>query len=418
MTKTAIRVTRAITVPDPVRVARAQRSPDLGPRILFFTGGTALKETSQALVGYTHNSTHLVTPFDSGGSSAVLRKYFGMPAVGDLRNRLMALADRTLHGFPEIYDLFAHRLPKTASPDQLQTELRALVSGSHPLIARVSDPMRKIIRHHLQIFEKSISTDFDLRGASIGNLILTAGYLENRRHIDPIVYIYSKLVQVRGEVRLVVNSDLQLRAVLENGDEIIGQHLITGKETPALTVPIKELSLTDPARRGSAVRPAIRDKIRAGHDLGPDLLSHRQLLQFPRRQPAPGRNRPSRKPDPLPQGLRPQPRNGPGGHRPGSDRPGPRSAAPSTPGRIQTPSPSATCSTLSCSIRPPPIPARVIRSGNWPSWACRSSARPFSTRTTDASIPNCCARPSSPWPEHSKEPSWAKTKSKSDPSMS
>ncbi len=263
MTKTAIRVTRAITVPDPVRVARAQRSPDLGPRILFFTGGTALRETSQTLVGYTHNSTHLVTPFDSGGSSAVLRKYFGMPAVGDMRSRLMALADRSLHGFPEIYDLFAHRLSKTASPEHLQTELRALVSGSHPLIARVSDPMRKIIRHHLQIFEKSISTDFDLRGASIGNLILTAGYLENRRHIDPIVYIYSKLVQVRGEVRLVVNADLQLRAVLENGDEIIGQHLITGKETPALTVPIKELSLTDPARRGSAVRPAIRDKIRA-----------------------------------------------------------------------------------------------------------------------------------------------------------
>ena len=273
MTKTSIRVTRAITVPDPVRVARAQRSPDLGPRILFFTGGTALKETSQALVQYTHNSTHLVTPFDSGGSSAGLRKYFGMPAVGGLRNRLMALADRTLHGFPEIYDLFAYRLPKTASPDQLQTELRALVGGSHPLVARVSDPMRKIIRHHLQIFANAIKDDFDLRGASVGNLILSAGYLENRRHIDPIVYIYSKLVQVRGEVRLVVNSDLQLRAVLENGDEIIGQHLITGKEGPALNVPIKELSLADPGRRGSAVRPAIRDKIRAVIE-GADLICY------------------------------------------------------------------------------------------------------------------------------------------------
>jgi len=103
---TAIRVTREVNVPDPLRVARALRSPDLGPRILFFTGGTALKETSQALVGYTHNSVHLVTPFDSGGSSAVLRRYFDMPAVGDLRNRLMALADRTLHGYPEIFRAF------------------------------------------------------------------------------------------------------------------------------------------------------------------------------------------------------------------------------------------------------------------------------------------------------------------------
>jgi len=270
---TAIRVTREVNVPDPVRVARAQRSPDLGPRILFFTGGTALKETSQALVGYTHNSVHLVTPFDSGGSSAVLRRYFDMPAVGDLRNRLMALADRTLHGYPEIFELFAHRLPRTASPEQLQDELSALVGGSHPLITRVSDPMRKIIRHHLQLFEKSIGPDFDLRGASVGNLILTAGYLENRRHIDPIVYIYSKLVQVRGEVRLLINSNLQLRAVLEGGGHLVGQHLLTGKETPPLTCAVSELSLVDPAKGNAPVRPLIRDKIRRAIQ-GADLICY------------------------------------------------------------------------------------------------------------------------------------------------
>lgn len=100
----------------------------------------------------------------------------------------MALADRTLHGYPEIFELFAHRLPKTASSDQLHSELSALVGGSHPCPG-ISDPMRKIIRHHLQLFEKAIGPD--LSGASIGNLILTAGHLENRRHIDPIVYIYS-----------------------------------------------------------------------------------------------------------------------------------------------------------------------------------------------------------------------------------
>ncbi len=270
---TAIRVTREVNVPDPVRVARAQRSPDLGPRILFFTGGTALKETSQALVGYTHNSVHLVTPFDSGGSSAVLRRYFNMPAVGDLRNRLMALADRTLHGYPEIFELFAHRLPKTASSDQLHSELSALVGGSHPLVSRVSDPMRKIIRHHLQLFEKAIGPDFDLSGASIGNLILTAGYLENRRHIDPIVYIYSKLVQVRGEVRLLINSNLQLRAALEGGGHIVGQHLLTGKETPPLTRAVSELSLVDPAKGNAPVRPIIRDKIRRAIR-GADLICY------------------------------------------------------------------------------------------------------------------------------------------------
>lgn len=263
MSRMPIRVTRAIRIPDPIRVVRTRRSPDLGPRILFFTGGTALRETSQALVEYTHNSVHLVTPFDSGGSSAALRRHFDMPAVGDLRSRLMALADRSLHGYPEIYSLFAHRLPKTSSPDQLRAELDALANGVHPLIAKVSDPMRKIIRHHLQIFAKAAGGDFDLRGASVGNLILTAGYLDSRRHIDPIVFIYSKLVQVRGEVRLLINSNLQLRAQLEGGGHLIGQHLITGKETPPLTKPIAELSLVDPARGNAPVRPMIRDKIRA-----------------------------------------------------------------------------------------------------------------------------------------------------------
>ena len=44
------------------------------PRILFFSGGTALRETSRKLVRHTRNSIHLVTPFDSGGSSAVIRQ--------------------------------------------------------------------------------------------------------------------------------------------------------------------------------------------------------------------------------------------------------------------------------------------------------------------------------------------------------
>ena len=68
--------------------------PPLGPRLVFFTGGTALRDLSRQLIHYTHNSVHLVTPFDSGGSSAALRRSFAMPAVGDIRNRLLALAGR------------------------------------------------------------------------------------------------------------------------------------------------------------------------------------------------------------------------------------------------------------------------------------------------------------------------------------
>ena len=107
-------VRRAVEMPDPLRIGRYRRAPEFGPRVLFFSGGTALTEISRALKYYTHNSIHLVTPFDSGGSSAKLRQAFDMPSIGDLRSRLMALADEAVTGYPEIYRLFGYRLPKDA----------------------------------------------------------------------------------------------------------------------------------------------------------------------------------------------------------------------------------------------------------------------------------------------------------------
>ena len=93
-----VRVTHSIRLPDELRLARARRAPEVGPRILFFSGGTAMRGLSRKLKRYTHNSTHLITPFDSGGSSAKLRDAFDMLSIGDIRNRLVALADETVRG--------------------------------------------------------------------------------------------------------------------------------------------------------------------------------------------------------------------------------------------------------------------------------------------------------------------------------
>jgi len=265
-------ICRRVPLPDPGRVALCRRAPELGPRILFFSGGTALRETSQALIEYTHNSIHLITPFDSGGSSAVLRRYFSMPAVGDLRNRLMALADRSLLGYPEIYELFAHRLSKTASDTELRATLHSLADGTHPLIRRIQNPMRRIIRRHLRAFIARIDHHFDLRGASIGNLILASGYLEDGRHMDPIVFLYARLIQARGEVRLIANVDAHLRARLKNGQIVLGQHRLTGKEIPPLATSIEHLDLVDPT--GNPVTISIRQKIT-------QLIQRADLICYP-----------------------------------------------------------------------------------------------------------------------------------------
>ena len=263
-----IEITRSLELPDPRRMELYRRNPGLGPRILFFCGGSALRKTSEELIYYTHNSIHIMTPVDSGGSSAVLRDAFQMPAIGDIRNRLMALADRGLTGNPEIFRLFAYRLPTDATSEDLEDDLVRMAEGGHPLVQRVPDPMRKIIRNFLQFFieimlDKEPAAAFDLRGASIGNLVLTASYLMNRRHFDPAIFIFSKLVNVRGFVRPIANANLHLVATLENGEVLVGQHLLTGKEVPPITSRVASVYLSEVRCDPVPTHLAIRDKVKA-----------------------------------------------------------------------------------------------------------------------------------------------------------
>ena len=246
-------ITRAVRMPDAFRIERFLSNPKLGPRLLFFSGGSALNGVSQQLKRYTHNSIHLVTPFDSGGSSQGLRLAFNMPAIGDLRSRLMALADETVLGHPDVFRLFTHRYAKTAAQADLIGELEAMIAGIHPLVAAIEQPMRTLIQNQLGMFQAACPKSFDLRGASIGNLILAGGYLNQNQQLEPIIFLVSKLVGVQGTVRAVTDDNLHLAADLANGETVVGQHLLTGKEHAPLTSPIKDfflnhgLSARDPA---------------------------------------------------------------------------------------------------------------------------------------------------------------------------
>ena len=259
---TRVRVTRTLTIPDSLKTSRYRKVPELGPHILFFSGGTALNSLSRTLKNYTHNSTHLVTPFDSGGSSAKLRKAFAMPSIGDLRSRLMALADESVTGHPEIYAVFNHRFPAKGAKANLRKVLIRLARGKHPLVAEIANPMRRLICNQLGYFLDAMPEGFDLRGASVGNLILTGGYLNNHQHLDPIIFLFSKLVNVQGTVRAIVNGDLQLGAELADGSRILGQHRLTGKETPPITSPIRQLFLSRSAEQLVSAEIVLRKRNR------------------------------------------------------------------------------------------------------------------------------------------------------------
>lgn len=244
---TTIRIERDLRLPDDLRVARAQSAPHLGPRILFFSGGSALNGISRQLKRYSFNSMHLITPFDSGGSSQILREAFDMPAVGDLRSRLMALADESVLGQPDVYALFSHRLPKTAPQQELQADVARIIAGKHPLISAISQPMRQLIQTLMTSFAEHVPSGFDYRNASIGNLILAGGYLSNGRALEPVLFLMSKMVDVRGTVRAVVDENLHLGVDLADGRRIISQRLISGKEAPPIDSPIARCFLSDGA---------------------------------------------------------------------------------------------------------------------------------------------------------------------------
>lgn len=244
---TELRITRNAEIPDPLRAGRAKASPNLGPRLLFFSGGSALNDISRRLKYYTHNSAHLITPFDSGGSSQVLREAFDMPAVGDLRSRLMALADESDLGQPDIFALFSHRLPADGPRKVARAEFFEILEGNHRLMKAISQPMRSLILQHLRSFAEKLPDDFDFRRASVGNLILAGGYFSSDHALEPSLFLMSKMVAVLGVVRAVADVNLHIGAELADGSRVIGQRHLTGKEAAPLDLPIRRLFLSDGA---------------------------------------------------------------------------------------------------------------------------------------------------------------------------
>ena len=249
------------------RIEQCLADPANGPSLLFFSGGSALDKTSSLLTKYTHNSIHLLTPFDSGGSSALLRKAFNMPAVGDLRARLMAIADDSIEGHPEAVALFRYRLPNDLSQASLKKLVEQLQSGENPLIQATSSTVKQLIANNLRAFLDQVPDNFDYRGASVGNLVITGGYLNNQHTLNHVVDQISEIVNALGIVRTTTNDDLELIATLADGTKVSGQHKITAKETHPLDQKIIELVLSGPSS-------SLDEKNQA-------LISHADLIIFP-----------------------------------------------------------------------------------------------------------------------------------------
>lgn len=74
----------------------SERSERGGPRVVAIGGGHGLAATLRAARAYAGELTAVVSVADDGGSSGRLRDLTGLPAMGDIRRCLSALADPTI----------------------------------------------------------------------------------------------------------------------------------------------------------------------------------------------------------------------------------------------------------------------------------------------------------------------------------
>ena len=221
--------------------------------LLFFSGGTAVNDLASALAARGDPAVYLLTPFDSGGSSAVLRQAFDMPAVGDIRSRLLALSGLDA----PCVALLSFRLP--GDENAACAALTALTTGQHPLWQSVSQPVfRRRVLDELHRFTALMPAAMPRRGACVGNLLLAGLYLRHGRSLKAATTLFARLVRARGTVHAVADASAELCASLANGTTLCGQHLFTGKFGPPVSSPIQKVCLSRPVTASPAALSWIR----------------------------------------------------------------------------------------------------------------------------------------------------------------
>ena len=221
--------------------------------LLFFSGGTALNEVASAFAAHGESAAYLMTPFDSGGSSAVLRRAFAMPAVGDIRSRLLALSGLDA----PCVALLSSRLPQDETA--ARAALAALAEGRHPLWQAVVRPaFRHGVQSALRRLLPRLPDTMPRQGACVGNLLLAELYLRHGRSLRAATTLFARLVHARGIVHAVTGASAGLRASLASGATLCGQHLFTGKFFPPVSSPIRAMHLSRPVTASPAALYWIR----------------------------------------------------------------------------------------------------------------------------------------------------------------
>ena len=176
-------------------------------KIVTIGGGTGSYVVLRGLKEYPLSITAVISMFDSGGSSGLLRDEFGILPPGDIRRALVALSD-----------------------------------GKRAEILR-------------QLFNFRFDNGGTLKGHSFGNLFIAALTSIYGSDIEAIRKA-SELLDIKGKVLPVSLDNSNLHAILEDGTEIVGETNIDIPKHDGAKA-IKKVLLDPPAKLFDETRDAI-----------------------------------------------------------------------------------------------------------------------------------------------------------------
>ena len=238
-------------------------SSQIDTGLVFISGGSALNKIAGMLAESKLSTTHIISVFDNGGSTGLLRTYCGI-AVGDIRNRLVALGEKNNPIARTIGELFSIRLHGNKPRPVMRRTVEELAEGSGEHLAALPAEISGDISGALKTLLSRLPDSFDWREGSIGNCILVGKYLQTNDWTLTLDWAHQAVYSCGLVIPTTIES-AHLGAYLINGTTIVGQNRLTDEAKP-IRSPIERLLLfpTDQSSAKTArvsIHPRAREEL-------------------------------------------------------------------------------------------------------------------------------------------------------------
>jgi uncharacterized cofD-like protein len=250
-----------------VEVIYQKRFLSRGPKTVVIGGGTGLSTLLRGIKEHTSNITAVVTVADDGGSSGRLREELGIPAVGDIRNCIAALADSE----PLMAELLQYRFTGGA-----EASLSGHTVGNLLLAAMASvqgDDFEEGVRQMNRVLAvrgqvvPATATAVTLHAQLVGGALVSGqSEIAKATKIDRVWLMPDNVAASEDAVRAIGEADLI----------VIGPGSLYTSIMPSLLLP----DLLNAVKRSAAVRLFICNvATQCGETQGYDLTDHLAALE-------------------------------------------------------------------------------------------------------------------------------------------